>query len=586
MKPSRSELVFLPSFLLAVVSAAGAAEFTPESRVAEVTVYRQGALVTRESRLSPPPGSHRVVLQGLPCVADPDSVRVSGSGSAGLEIGGIEVQQEFRLPSLTPGYRQIESEMEELRRQQALLDDRQRSIATLREFLGGLKASGGQESSRGVLAKGFAVESWQKAFEFFSARLNDLSREERSIESERRGLAEDIAVASGKLTQMASQGGIKRWNAAVLVHAPRGGEMTLRVSYLATGAAWQPLYDARLDPATGKVSLSWQAQVSQTTGEDWNDVAVTLATTRPSAGIDLPILASLQLRALVAQNGRSQGGLVNIIDGASVPILGRNYQEILTLAPGVSDGDGNPTIHGSRDTDVVGQIDIKSVGATAEYSQAAEHALASAARREAVVTFVLPGRLDIPSDGQPHKHLIATREMDAQVEHHAVPAVVPAVYLVAKVTLPEEVPLLQGKVQHFVGADLVGSSWMAERAPGEEFSLSFGPDDRLKADRKQVSKKAGRRGKEDEIVHCFVTTLENHLGRDGLIEVKDRIPVSPDERIEVALDEDETTPGATTDEKEPGILTWKVPVPKGGKKEIALTYRVRSPRGVVLAGLE
>lgn len=81
-------------------------------------------------------------------------------------------------------------------------------------------------------------------------------------------------------------------------------------------------------------------------------------------------------------------------------------------------------------------------------------------------------------------------------------------------------------------------------------------------------------------------TLENHLGRDGLIEVKDRIPVSPDGRIEVALDEDETTPGAATDEKEPGVLTWKVQVPKGGKKEIALTYRVRSPRGVVLAGLE
>jgi len=39
----------------------------------------------------------------------------------------------------------------------------------------------------------------------------------------------------------------------------------------------------------------------------------------------------------------------------SLPILGRNYQDVLTLAPGVSDidGDGNPNIHGARDTDVV-----------------------------------------------------------------------------------------------------------------------------------------------------------------------------------------------------------------------------------------
>jgi len=43
----------------------------------------------------------------------------------------------------------------------------------------------------------------------------------------------------------------------------------------------------------------------------------------------------------------------------ALPILGRNYQDILTLAPGVSDvdGDGNPNIHGARDTDVVTLVD-------------------------------------------------------------------------------------------------------------------------------------------------------------------------------------------------------------------------------------
>src|SRR5437773_3631696 len=80
----------------------------------------------------------------------------------------------------------------------------------------------------------------------------------------------------------------------------------------------------------------------------------------------------------------------------SLPIRGRNYQDVLTLAPGVSDvdGDGNPTIHGSRDTDVItlvdgvstndpltgkrGQeinidsiqeIEVKTAGATAEYGR-------------------------------------------------------------------------------------------------------------------------------------------------------------------------------------------------------------------------
>ncbi|HYS77935.1 MAG TPA: DUF4139 domain-containing protein, partial [Candidatus Dormibacteraeota bacterium] len=543
-----------------------AAELTPESRVTEVTVYRQGALVTREARLSLPPGSHRVVLQDLPCVSDPDSVRAGGDGGEGIEIGGVEVRQEFRQPSLTPGYRQIRSDLEDLERRQALLSDRQKSIATLRQFLDGLKATAGQESSKEILARGFAVESWQRAFDFLSSRLDGLSEEERGIEAKSKDLNERTEVARGKLAQMNSQGGIQRWNTAVLLSAARGGEMTLRVSYLAGNATWQPLYDARLDPASERVSLSWQAQIVQTTGEDWKDVAVTLATTQPSAGIDLPVLASLELRpisqAAVAEreSGRFTSEMIE-----QLPVIGRNYQDVLTLAPGVGDVAGEGSV---------------------PKSQPIQISRADASRREVAVTFDLPGRLDIPSDGQAHKHLIATREMTAKVEHRAVPRVAPGVYLVAKVTLPGEVPLLPGRVQHFVGGDLVGSSMMAERAGGEEFSLSFGPDDRLKAERKQVFRKVDHRGKDDEVGYRFVTTLENHLGRDGMIEVKDRIPVSGDERIVVSLDDDETTPGAATDPKEPGVLTWKIPVPQSGKKEIALTYRVRSPRSVTLAGLD
>ncbi|HYS78557.1 MAG TPA: TonB-dependent receptor plug domain-containing protein, partial [Candidatus Dormibacteraeota bacterium] len=43
----------------------------------------------------------------------------------------------------------------------------------------------------------------------------------------------------------------------------------------------------------------------------------------------------------------------------ALPILGRDYQDALTLAPGVTDvdGDGNPNIHGARDTDVITLVD-------------------------------------------------------------------------------------------------------------------------------------------------------------------------------------------------------------------------------------
>jgi len=557
---SVAAVLLAPAFLIALMSfecLAHAAELSPESRVVRVTVYRQGALIERETRVTLPPGSHRVVLRELPSVADPNSVRVGGSGAAGAAIGGVEVRQEFREPATTAEYRALQKEIDELAWQQALLDDRKRSIASLREFLNSIKAAAPQEPSKDLAMHGFAVESWVKAYEFLSTRWNALSEEERGLDLKRKDLTDKTQIAQGKLSQLNSQGGVARFTAAVLVSAPRGGDLALTVSYLAGNASWTPLYDARLEPATDRVTLSWEAQVSQNTGEDWKDAAITLSTTHPSAGIDLPSLPPIRLVPRPPGTTATQFS-AEMIDGLSV--LGRNSQDVLKLAPGVSDA------------------------AVAQAPVTMPEAIAG--RREVSVTFELPGRLDVPSDGQPHTQLIATRDLAARVEHRALPAIAPAVYLVARVTLSDDVPLLPGRVQHYVGGDMVGVSWMPDRAPGEEFPLSFGPDDRFKAERRQVRRNVDHKGKDDEIDYRFVTTIENHLGRDAVVELKDRIPVSGDEKIVVTLNDGDTTPGAATDPNEPGILTWKAQIPKGGKKDVALSYRVRMPRDSLVQGLE
>ena len=81
----------------------------------------------------------------------------------------------------------------------------------------------------------------------------------------------------------------------------------------------------------------------------------------------------------------------------NLPVFGRNYQDVLTLSPGVSDvdGDGNPNIHGARDTDTgtlvdgvsttdpltgkvgaqlniesIQEIEVKTAGASAEFGRA------------------------------------------------------------------------------------------------------------------------------------------------------------------------------------------------------------------------
>jgi hypothetical protein len=550
------------------------------SRVTAVTVHLDNALVTREASVEMTPGEHRIVLKPLPSGIDLASVRVQGRGAPGLAIRGVEVRRLHEEPSVDGETAALQGEIDELTRRNTLVLERKKALAVLRAFVIGLKAAAVETSARDLLARGFATDDWERAFAFVSRRLDRLADEEQRVDHEYGLLTTRLEAARARLAETASRRAPQRFAAEILVSAKDGGMARISVSYLVSGAAWRPLYDARLDTVHGKVTIDGLGQITQSTGEDWTDVAVTLTTSQPLAGIDLPRLASVRL--VDSSRLRSKGGFVTITDGVAtsaefidgLPVLGRNYHDILTLSSGASGvyGEGSPNIHGARDTDVIA-VNPASIEVPLSRPQAL--------RGDVTMAFVLPGRLAIPSDGQPHQHLIASREVESRVEYQCVPAVSPEIFMVARLTLPEDLPLLPGGMAHFVDGDLVGRSTVAPLSGGEEITLSFGPETRLRAERRDTLLKTGRRGRNEERDRKVVTTLRNFLGRPVTVHLSDRVPVSGDDRIEIAIDWDETTTALPADPGEPGILRWDLTVPAAGGTEVALRYRIRAPAGML-----
>ena len=74
-------------------------------------------------------------------------------------------------------------------------------------------------------------------------------------------------------------GGSRVTTVTVTLAAEKAGEV--RLSYQVRGPGWQPGYRAALDPAGPGVKLERLALVAQDTGEDWQDVALTLSTGQP-----------------------------------------------------------------------------------------------------------------------------------------------------------------------------------------------------------------------------------------------------------------------------------------------------------------
>jgi len=67
-------------FLMPGLASAGETDL--DSRIDRVTVYPDGAVVTRLGKASLLQGASQIVLRGLPATIDPASIRVEGKGFA------------------------------------------------------------------------------------------------------------------------------------------------------------------------------------------------------------------------------------------------------------------------------------------------------------------------------------------------------------------------------------------------------------------------------------------------------------------------------------------------------------------------
>src|SRR5205823_9198690 len=171
--------------------------------------------------------------------------------------------------------------------------------------------------------------------------------------------------------------------------------------------------------------------------------------------------------------------------------------------------------------------------------------------------------LAVPADGGPHKTSIGRFDLDAALDHLAVPALAPEAYLRATVTNTSPLLLLPGRARVFHGTQFVGETSLETVASGEEFELQLGVDDQIRVERKLRRRSTGKAviGGTRTIDVGYEITVENHRRGPARVTVKDRIPVSADGDIKVRLRETSAAPAEQTDL---GELTWGLRL-DGGK---------------------
>src|SRR4051812_45250479 len=538
-------LSFVSTFAIVAAVPAMSAEIDARSQVDAVTVYPDGATVTRLIRLDLPAGDSTLLAKDFPLTLDPSSLRVEGEGGARLVIGAVEARQP--LPQPAANIPEIDRKLESLRDEKAALDGAIESATARRKFA----VRFAETAPTGIGEKGEArpLAEWRAAFAAVGEEIANADNAIREAKIKQRDFDREIASLEAERNMSPP----KKLEVRIDLSAAAAAPALLRVTYAVRGARWQPVYDARLDTG-GKdlkpsLELIRRAEITQNTGEDWSDVALAVSTMRVARGGSAPELRPWIVRYFTPYAGAAWGGR----EPAS---------ERLATQPAPALGEVR-----SRADD--GKL------------RKAEEQQAAADTGGFQVVFRVPGRIAVPAAQGSKSFRTASATIAPELLAHSVPALAEAAFLQASFKHAEDAPLLPGPVSVYRDGVFVGKSPLALAAKDETVRLGFGVDEKVKVARTVVRRNEGTAGfisssKTDE--REFKTTIRNAHEFPIKIAIEGQIPVSEAEDIQVEMLPITTPPTTRALRARRGVMEWAFEAKPGESREIKLGWRMRWPK--------
>lgn len=194
--------------------------------------------------------------------------------------------------------------------------------------------------------------------------------------------------------------------------------------------------------------------------------------------------------------------------------------------------------------------------------------------------FEAEGGVDIPANGQPQRIRLLARPAKSRMRLVCVPLGDERVFREIELVNPLDAPLLPGPVDVFMDGALVITSALQAVDRGGAIRVGLGEEQRVRVARnvrvKEESK--GLMGGKTIVDHTVTLEAASSLAGEVEVEVIDRLPVTDDKDIEVALTRGEPKPEkydqADRHSHVRGGLRWKLKLPAGGKAKAAYEYRI------------
>jgi len=577
----------------------------------------EGGQVLREASIQLPKGKTELILSNLSKFLDPKSIRVKGIGD--FTVLSIQNHLDYLKEEHTEADDILRKQIKAINLELTLLNLEHRALTEKQNFLTENKRVAGTNNP-------ISFADYDQYYKLYSDQMRQILLEKNKIEVEIAKLQTKQNDLTNQLNETADKERKGFYKVHIIVQADKAMSAKFEINYYVTNCGWFPTYDIRINNLSKPVSLSYKANLRQSTGVDWKDVMLTFSNASPTDAGDAPVLSPFYLgenRPRARRNNKATRVSGIITDEQGEPLYGASVLVSGTTIGTTTDFDGRYDITvppgeqyleasyiGYSSESMLVNSSRMNIRLEEEGVQISEVVVSSGIsrknkvgrpskgfkkkeRKKAIIQSK-PIQMDMTTNttslefdikapytilSKPKSQVIEMRhfEMPATYEYQIVPKLELAAYLMAYITDWEQFQLLDGESNLYFENTYVGKALINATSVNDTLKLSLGKDKSIAVTRTSIKDKSNKRflGTKKIIKKAWETEIKNNKSIPIHVLVFDQVPVSRKDKIEVS----DIKYGSADFNETTGEIKWKSEVNPYSKESFQLRYTVKYPKG-------
>lgn len=519
-------------FILFITSI-GYSQKIVKSQVKEAVIFASQAQLTRVQTVKLEKGMNKIKFVEMENSLDGNSLQVSSSSNEVTIISSNVLSENTDKSTLSREVVALQDSVAVWTRKEQLSAKKVQNLDAEKNAILYNKSANGANS-------GFNLDNMADLAEYYRNNLNNLDEKIYDQNLFTQQAREKKNYFNSELSKIGFKARNNVLNLEII--SERAQAVAIKLVYVVNDIGWTPFYEIKGNDNSEKLAAICKAQIYQNSTIDWNNVALTLSTSKPLNNGVLPTVHPWVLRfqndVTTFDKARNQSKTYNgAVSNASYE-LSPSYSNSLTSYTTATDN-----------------------MVSREFNISLPYSI-SGANGKAVVELE---KFDLP----------------ANYLYYAAPKYSCDVFLIAQVTDWEQYNLLPGTANLFMEGNFVGTTMINPNTVSDTMNLVLGKDESIVVKREKIKDLSKRAvlGNSKKVDMGIQITVKNTKSKEIEIILEDQVPVSGDASIEI---EYKDISGAKKEEGT-GKLTWQYEL-KPGKTEIhKIRYEVKHPKNKKVA---